>query len=88
MKGDLPDTNGRGECFTNLAFVVLIVVAIDHFTVSCLVAWPVPARTIRKNTKLIIAMNYKHECFCKSASSIVESASHKTHLNVVHGGYY
>ena len=59
-----------------------------HAWMSCIFCQYVPARIIRKNTKLIMAMNHKHECFCMSASSIVERASRKTHLNGAHGGNY
>ena len=59
-----------------------------HAWMSCIFCQYVPARTIRKNAKLIMAMNHKHECLCESASSIVERASPKAHLNVAHGGNY
>ena len=42
--------------------------------VSCILCQNAPARTAWKNTTLIMDMNYKQECFCKSASAIVKCA--------------
>ena len=41
---------------------------------SCILCQNAPARTAWKNTTLIMDMNYKQECFCKSASAIVKCA--------------
>ena len=41
---------------------------------GCILCQYAPARTVWKITRLIMAMNHKQECFCKSASAIIKHA--------------
>ena len=49
-----------------------VCTANAHAWMSCILCQYAPARTIWKNTRLIMALNHKQECFGNSASSIVK----------------
>ena len=52
-----------------------VCTANAHGWMSCILCQYALAGAIWKNTRLIMAMNHKQECFCKSASAIVKYAS-------------
>ena len=58
---------------------------------SCILCQYAPARTIWKNTRLIMALNHRWQCFCKSACAIVKyTPPHDTKLEYfcLYNNYY